>query len=226
MQPIIDTLSKIQLSTGAHDTPDNDMCVMECVAYVAGEEHSDKPQCACEVVTQVAIYANDNYLPALGEGLARRVVELAGSKVDMEARIERTYFLVDQVVRSLLPAAFQATAPDIAAKLRALPVIDSHEKIPYLKLAQLDMESLQAPHDAALFAGEVREAIGALRMNQCGNAAFYMAQLLDYANANVDVLKLIDQLLAIGRKADAAPTPEMKLRIAMLATRFTLPVPA
>ena len=38
------------LSAGAHETEHEGACVMEAVAYVAGEPWSDKPACACPVL--------------------------------------------------------------------------------------------------------------------------------------------------------------------------------
>lgn len=43
-------LAEIQtLSEGSHDDIERGMCVMEAVAYVAGEPWGDAPQCACPV---------------------------------------------------------------------------------------------------------------------------------------------------------------------------------
>ncbi|MEZ5421018.1 MAG: hypothetical protein R2708_27265, partial [Vicinamibacterales bacterium] len=38
------------LSAGGHHGPDDGMCVMEAVAFVAGEPWSDHPACACPVI--------------------------------------------------------------------------------------------------------------------------------------------------------------------------------
>lgn len=45
---------------GCHETREQGMCVMEAVAYIAGEEHSDYPECACPVITGMAIVLNDH----------------------------------------------------------------------------------------------------------------------------------------------------------------------
>mgnify|MGYP007059429784 CR=1 FL=1 len=37
----------VRFSSGAHDTREQGMCVMEAVAYIACEQHSDRPKCAC-----------------------------------------------------------------------------------------------------------------------------------------------------------------------------------
>lgn len=49
-----------ELQSGSHPTEKDAMCVMEAVAYVAGEEWSDHPQCACPIITNAAIRLNDS----------------------------------------------------------------------------------------------------------------------------------------------------------------------
>ena len=57
-----DKFSKITtLYWGRHD-PDGAMCVMEAVAYVAGEEWSDHPKCTCPVISAFMRAWNDALL--------------------------------------------------------------------------------------------------------------------------------------------------------------------
>jgi hypothetical protein len=49
----------IKLSSGSHSGPEVGMCVMECVAYIAGEEHTDRPECASVALSNLAIRLND-----------------------------------------------------------------------------------------------------------------------------------------------------------------------
>lgn len=198
MQTVINTLSKIKLSDGSPGAPNKGLRVMECEACVAGKPRSDCPQCACDVITFVAIYATNLFLPKLGEALARRVAELAGSKADFATTSKRAYFLVDQVVRVHVPAGIQLASPEIAAKLRALPAIDSPEKVDYLKLARLEVESLEGiVCNGAMLSSELLKVLSALRAFEFGDVAYYMIQMLTYTHAPVDVLELMDQLLAI-----------------------------
>jgi len=50
--------SEIKLAKGNHK-PETDLCVMEAVAYFAGERHSDRAACACPAITSFAIAIND-----------------------------------------------------------------------------------------------------------------------------------------------------------------------
>lgn len=55
----MDGLPVIRFEAGAHLFRERGMCVMEAVAFLAGEPHSDEPECACPVITQLAQFVND-----------------------------------------------------------------------------------------------------------------------------------------------------------------------
>lgn len=52
-------LATFELTVGSHDDPMDGVCLMEAVAWLAGEPHSDVPQCACPVVGHIARGLND-----------------------------------------------------------------------------------------------------------------------------------------------------------------------
>src|SRR5215831_14318509 len=52
-------LQGLSLKQGAH-SPDSTFCVMEAVAFVAGEPWSDSPQCACPVISVFLRAWNDS----------------------------------------------------------------------------------------------------------------------------------------------------------------------
>ena len=62
MSPVIEErvakLAGLSLKSGAH-SPDSTFCVMEAVAFVAGEEWSDHPVCACPVISAFMRAWND-----------------------------------------------------------------------------------------------------------------------------------------------------------------------
>jgi hypothetical protein len=43
-------LDGIVLRAGGHESRESGVCAMEAVAWLAGEPHSDTPQCACPVI--------------------------------------------------------------------------------------------------------------------------------------------------------------------------------
>ena len=53
-------ITSIVLAKGAHSNPDQGMCAMEAVAWLAGEPHSDHPECASPVLASYVRVLNDN----------------------------------------------------------------------------------------------------------------------------------------------------------------------
>ena len=49
----------ITLKSGRHSSPGEGMCLMEAVAYVAREKHSDHPRCVSPVLGTFGRYLND-----------------------------------------------------------------------------------------------------------------------------------------------------------------------
>ena len=52
-------LEQFPLRPGRHPTREDGLCAMEMVAWLAGEEHSDEPECACPVLTAYTRCFND-----------------------------------------------------------------------------------------------------------------------------------------------------------------------
>lgn len=53
-------LRGVTIEESSHYSRDDGMCVMECVAWLANEQHSDHPKCACPLATGLAIEINDS----------------------------------------------------------------------------------------------------------------------------------------------------------------------
>lgn len=49
------------LKHGSHKSFEDGACLMECVAFVAGEPHSDAPACASPVLTRFGVRLNHAY---------------------------------------------------------------------------------------------------------------------------------------------------------------------
>lgn len=50
-----------RLLYGSHSTADDGLCLMEAVAYIAGEPHSDHPACASPVLSAIGRSLNDRF---------------------------------------------------------------------------------------------------------------------------------------------------------------------
>lgn len=90
-------LNMITLSNGNHAPNYNDMCVMEAVAYVAGEPWSDHPQCACPVITEFMIRWNDNSSKAAKDRWIKPLVPMLLNSRNPAARAEWAAGAADQV---------------------------------------------------------------------------------------------------------------------------------
>jgi hypothetical protein len=131
---------------GAHVSRKHGMCVMETVAYIAGEPHSDHPQCACPVISAFMRSWNDGIKD---DGLRRDLVgqfvfRLPGTKATPEIELQRSWMAFDWLVRECT-AEFLSLSPALATHsqvLRGLPEIGPHN---------LDMvvPMIQAAWDAA-----------------------------------------------------------------------------
>lgn len=49
----------VTLDKGAHDDPDDGLCLLEAVAYVTNEPHSDHPKCVSIVLGEFGRQLND-----------------------------------------------------------------------------------------------------------------------------------------------------------------------
>src|SRR3990172_6317386 len=92
------------LLKGSHD-PDGQMCVMEAVAYIAGEPWSDAPKCACQVITAFMVVWNDS-LPTDADRnrlLKPLIPKLVGTRSTAAVQRRRAYMALDWLVRIYTP---------------------------------------------------------------------------------------------------------------------------
>lgn len=129
-------LSKLQditLRRGSHSTRTAGVCAMEAVAWLAGEHHCDRPQCACPVVSAFVRTFNDS-LP--GDDIRTHLLlplvpRLVGSKSTRAIEHRRACLAVDWALRVATPLALETAYSGVksatyAARLRALPeVVDT-----------------------------------------------------------------------------------------------------
>lgn len=121
-------LETMTLLYGSHTEFAKGVCAMEAVAWLAGEPHSDAPQCACPVVAGFVRRLNDRVPDdETRTRLLRPLLpELVGSRVLRDTMIRRGYVAADFAVRVAVPIAFEARGrKEDAEKLRALaPIVD------------------------------------------------------------------------------------------------------
>jgi len=126
-------LSTIRFGVGPHDataapTGDRDLCIMEAVAYIAGEPWSDTPACASPVVSAFLSTWNDALSDVDRDRLLPAEVwvpRLVGSRGDAAAEERRAYLALDWLIRVYTPAWLDLvpSLAEHAAALRTLPEV-------------------------------------------------------------------------------------------------------
>ena len=115
------------LHEGKHDSFDQGHCLMEVVAHLAGEEHSDAPQCACPVLSAFGRRFNDLFKDdeSRTRCLAKAASLLVNSK-DEGQEAKRAFLLADLAARRWAPVGLEKGGrKDEAQKLRELsPIVD------------------------------------------------------------------------------------------------------
>ena len=147
-------LEETSFESGSHNSIRDGCCVMEAVAYVAGEPHSDHPQCTCPIITAFMIGWNDN-LPSNQDRdrLLKPLVPLiVGTRSNSEVEQRRGFLCVDWFIRTFVPAWLQLI-PSLqihAETLRKYPEITDVAALLAVKPVLADIaKSSAAARDAA-----------------------------------------------------------------------------
>lgn len=139
------------LLRGAHD-PDGKQCVMEAVAYVAGEEWSDHPVCASRVISAFLRNWNDNLADDDRQMLKPFIPRLVGTKASAAVEARRAWLATDWLCRVQAPAWLRlAKKVEFADALEGLtPALDAvSAKAPQPTLAAAWYAAKAAAKDAA-----------------------------------------------------------------------------
>jgi hypothetical protein len=119
------TTDRYRLSAGRHARPQQGHCAMEWVAHVAGEAHSDRPECVSLVVAAFARSFNDALDDETRQRLRPYLARMIGTAGDGGEEL-RAWRCADWLVRTGAPALLELAGLDAAARgLRALTPIES-----------------------------------------------------------------------------------------------------
>ena len=179
------------LAYGTHAAPEDGRCAMEWVSYLAGEAHSDEPECVSPVLRAMCIALNDGLDDEPRQRLRpylTRTIGTAGDGLD----VTRAWLAMDWLLRVYTPAWLHfAGLHGPADRLGAAPPItDSDDLMAVLP----DLEGgAHAAHDARRRAyGSpwpsrwVAEVAGALAAREaawaCAGAAAWAAARLGIGN--------------------------------------------
>lgn len=105
------TIEHLELASGNHPPPkgpdDVQACVMEAVAYVAGEPWSDHPECASPILTSFLIAWNDRLDDESRQILKPYIPRLVGTNTGEADEATRRYMLTEWIVREAMPGLLQ-----------------------------------------------------------------------------------------------------------------------
>jgi hypothetical protein len=175
-------LETIVLLAGSHEPPDNgatEMCALEAVAWLAGEDWGDSPSCACPVIAAFVRSWNDGISnDETRTRLLRPLVpKILGTRSTPAIEAKRRWMIADWEMRVRVPA-FLRLMPSLAVHadaLAAMPeIVGLDGLIAARELAQAAQKDADAAWDAAGAAAwdAAWDAAGAAARDAAGAAAW------------------------------------------------------
>ena len=164
-------LATITLKSGGHATREEGVCAMEAVAWLAGEPHSDAPECASPVIAAFLRSWNDN-LPTDEDRqqLLRPLLPLViGTRADNATELWRSYMALDWLVRVHTPTWLRLAGLDDHAE--ALIALDEITGPATMEKAVPALNTAGAAAGAAAWAA-AWDAAGSAAGSAAGDAAF------------------------------------------------------
>src|SRR6185312_5871622 len=127
-------LETLQLKNGVHSAASKEMCIMEAVAYVAGEPWSDHPACACPVIAAFLRSYNDSVSDEVRQTLKPFIPRLVGTKSSAAVEERRALAATDWLIRVHAPAWLRLAGLSTQADaLASLPEITATAQIPSIR---------------------------------------------------------------------------------------------
>ena len=156
-------LETLHLLSGGHNDRHDGVCLMEAVAWFAGEHHSARPQCSCPVLTRFGMSLNDGASDEDRQLLKPLIPKLVGTRADRSVERKRAYFLADRAVRLFAPIALRARGKvQLASELETLPpIVDESTARSAVKICRAAAYAADAAADAAAYAADAAYAAAA-----------------------------------------------------------------
>ena len=148
----------VELVNRVGDRSQRQLCVMSLVALIAGERHSDRPDCACPVITAYAIKLNDALDDEIRQRLKPFAPRIVGTRDGYAA--ERSRFMVASILCDVAPRLIGAHCAEPAALAARLRLVEG-----------------EAPREAALRIGAaLRHAVrvGTLGHSRAGDLRYLL----------------------------------------------------
>ena len=122
-----EAIAKYELRHGAHGSPEQGMCAMELVAFLAGEKHSDQPLCVSPVIGEFVRSINDRMNDGERNRILRPVLHhVMGTRTAAEDDLQRGFMCADWAVRVAAPILLRAVKfEEQAVQLESVaPIVD------------------------------------------------------------------------------------------------------
>jgi hypothetical protein len=209
---LLDTLPPLR--AGAHETPTDGLCVMEAVAYVAGEPWSDAPACVSPVVAAFCRAWNDA-LPddATRDRLLKPLIPvLVGTRTTDADETTRAWLATDWMARVQTPAWLRLAGltADAQALEACARIVDARDAAMDAVWAAARDAARDAAMDAAWAAASAAawdaawDAAGAAAWDAAGDAAWDAAGdafAPTVLALQASAVELVRTMCAVGRES-------------------------
>lgn len=133
-------LEKATLAMGSHPSFEEGACAMEWVAYLAGEGHTDAPECASKVLREFTISLNDQWDDENRQRLAPFLPRMVGTAGDGHDEA-RSYLALDWLIRTHTPAwldlaGLTVEAQELRGLRRIVDIASAREAGPKVRAAR------------------------------------------------------------------------------------------
>jgi hypothetical protein len=122
-------LDGIVLKHGAHNRPEDGVCLLEAICWLAGEvKFSDSPECVCPLIASFGRRANDRFRDDERQLLKSVAPLMVGTTGSLALLKRRAFRCADWAVREMAPVALEARGfKEKGALLRGLVPITDRE---------------------------------------------------------------------------------------------------
>lgn len=214
-------LSK-KLSYGCHDSPDEGLCVMEMLALITGQHHTDHPELVCPLIGSFVRRLNDSM--ESDREMLKPYLFRCWNTDDPRADQPRAEAALGVLVRELAPRVFEwlglvCTAAELRA-VKSLADLEAVQKI-VLPICEWKLEKYGGPPGAwtiRCLATRLRNACGNVIKGRAGESwECYQAAVYDAAYCVLCGLCLAREL---NQSRDAVLTVSQRMLEAILAVPF------
>ena len=168
----LNALTIFKLSYGSHKSAEDGVCLMEAVAWMEGEPHSDHPQCACPIIGNFAMRINDKMPDEWRQKLVPFIPRLVGTR-SKEHELARAEYLTWQAIRVFVPFAMDIANLSVwAAKLREFKgtLVNVHTLL-------IEAKAYAAANAAAAYASAAAYVADAYAANAAAAVAIWQAAI-------------------------------------------------